>query len=80
MWYLIYISADVKLHKNVESEKGSFISDLQPLLEPIPWLLPKMAQVKPHLHMVYHISSGPVFHVDSGYEAQIQVFHLCDVL
>ena len=39
-----------------------------------------MEQVKPHLYIVYHILSGPVFHVNLGYEVQIQVFHPCDVL
>ena len=70
------MSNDAKFHKDVESEKGTIISDLWSLLEQIQWLLPKMGQMKPHQNMTYCTSPGPVFHVDSGSEVRIPIFCL----
>jgi len=73
---IIYMSKDAKSHKNVESEEGIIISGPQSLLEQIQWLLPKMGQLKPCRNMIYCISPGPVFHVDSGSEVRIPIFCL----
>ena len=69
---MIYMSKDVKSHKNVESEEGWSTV----LAGANTRLLPKMGQLKPCYNMTYCMSPGPVFHVDSGSEIRIPIFCL----